>query len=259
MILPTAGERSHGEHPMISRLSIALPVAILGAVLFASPASAQRRGMSSPAMSSRMGASFRSGARPGFVRPRPRRSFNAPVFLSSPYFFPGYDDDYDDYEGPRSETAPGPRVIVMQPAQAPAPVAAPSGPLVMENQGGQWTRINVSGPSPVQPQSSPSGSAQNSNLRSSLSAGVNRNEAAQTPAELPPAVLAFRDGHQEIVKKYTIKGNVIYTSADYWSTGSWTKAVPIAALDVPATLKLNAERGGKFNLPSGPGEIVVRF
>jgi hypothetical protein len=255
MISSAAGERSHGEYCMISRLSIALPVAILGAVLLASPASAQRRGMSAPAMSSRMGSSFRSGARAGFVRPRPGRSFNDRVFLSSPYFFPGYDYDYDDYQGPGSETPVEPRVIFMQPAKPQAPAAAPSEPLVMENQGGQWTRINVSGQSPLRPQSAASGSAQSSGV----STAASRNDAAQTPPELPPAVLAFRDGHQEVVKKYTIKGNVIYTSADYWSTGSWTRAVPIAELDVPMTLKLNAERGGKFNLPSGPGEIVVRF
>ncbi len=200
-----------------------------------------------------MGSSFRSGARTAFVRPR--RSFNDRVFLSSPYFFPGYDYDYDDYQGPGSETPAEPRVIFMQPAKPPAPAVAPSEPLVMENQGGQWTRINVSGQSPLRPQSAASGSAQSSNV----SATASRNDAAQTPPELPPAILAFRDGHQEVVKKYTIKGNVIYTSADYWSTGSWTKAVPIAELDVPMTLKLNAERGGKFNLPSGPGEIVVRF
>jgi len=29
-------------------------------------------------------------------------------------------------------------------------------------------------------------------------------------------------------------------------------------LDIPATLKINRERGLKFSLPSGPGEIVVR-
>jgi len=30
-------------------------------------------------------------------------------------------------------------------------------------------------------------------------------------------------------------------------------------LDIPASLKLNNERGAKFSLPSGPNEIVVRF
>jgi hypothetical protein len=72
-------------------------------------------------------------------------------------------------------------------------------------------------------------------------------------------VLVFRDGHREEIEKYLIQGDVVYASGDYWSTGSWTKKISISELDVPATLKLNEERGGKFNLPSGPNQIVVRF
>jgi hypothetical protein len=49
----------------------------------------------------------------------------------------------------------------------------------------------------------------------------------------------------------------IYSKADYWSSGSWTKKIQIADLDVPATLKLNQERGLKFELPAGPNEVVV--
>jgi len=76
---------------------------------------------------------------------------------------------------------------------------------------------------------------------------------------MPPAVLVFRDGRQEEVKKYTIIGSVIYAGANYWTTGSWTTEIPVALLDIPATLKINAEHGAKFNLPSGPNEIVIRF
>jgi hypothetical protein len=71
-------------------------------------------------------------------------------------------------------------------------------------------------------------------------------------------VLVFRDGHRKEVRAYTIIGSVIYTSSDYWSAGSWTKQVPIAQLDLPATVQLNRERGGKFSLPSGPSEIIMR-
>jgi hypothetical protein len=70
--------------------------------------------------------------------------------------------------------------------------------------------------------------------------------------------LVFRDGHQEEIEKYTIIGPVIHIRADYWSTGSWTRKVAITDLDLPATLKVNRERGGKFSLPSGPNEVVVR-
>jgi hypothetical protein len=37
---------------------------------------------------------------------------------------------------------------------------------------------------------------------------------------------------------YMIVGTTICTSADYWSSGSWTRKVQVAELDVPATLKL---------------------
>jgi len=72
-------------------------------------------------------------------------------------------------------------------------------------------------------------------------------------------ILVFRDGRQETIQKYVIQGNILYASAEYWKTGSWTKKIPIAALNVPATLKLNRERGVKFDLPSGPDEVVVGF
>ena len=85
-----------------------------------------------------------------------------------------------------------------------------------------------------------------------------RNEAAEPPRELPPTVLVFRDGHEEEVKSYTIIDKTLYTSANYWTTGSWTREIEIANLDVPATLKLNQERGSKFSLPSGPQEVVIR-
>jgi hypothetical protein len=78
------------------------------------------------------------------------------------------------------------------------------------------------------------------------------------PVKLPPTVLVFRDGHQEEMESYTIVGPVLYTRSDYWTTGSWTREIGIAQLDVPATVRLNQERGVKFNLPSGPHEIIVR-
>jgi hypothetical protein len=232
---------------MISRLTIVLP-AVIGAALFASSACAQGRGMRAAAPAPRTGVSFRLGGRPGVVRVRPRRFFAGSVFLSSPYFYPG--DDYD-YELPPTEERPV-QVVFEQPAQPPAPMASPAEALVLEYRDGQWVRIPANGRLPaMQPDS-----AQASSLRPGT---ADRNQAVQPLPELPPAVLVFRDGRQEEVKRYTIKGDVIYTSADYWSTGSWTRKVPMAELDIAATLKLNADRGGKFTLPSGPNEIVTRF
>jgi len=203
--------------------------------------------VSAPA--ARTGVRFRPGARPGFARVRPRRFFSGSAFLPFPYYYPDY-----DYE-PAEAEAPPPQVVVVQSAQPPAPPVTPAEPLVMEYQGGEWVRIASYSRSPTGAQSVQPRPARTSSLRSVAAGG---NEPAQPPRELPPAVLVFRDGHKEEVERYTIMGAVIYAGADYWSTGSWTRKVPIAELDVSATLKLNQERGGKFSLPSAPDELVIR-
>jgi hypothetical protein len=102
----------------------------------------------------------------------------------------------------------------------------------------------------------PAGSSQVPGLRTGV---ASQKEAALPSPALPRAVLLFRDGRKEEIERYVIQNDVIYVASDYWSTGSWTKQIPIAQLDVPATLKLNQQRGAKFRLPSGPGEIAVRF
>ncbi len=235
---------------MSSRLTIALPVVVLGATIFVSSAPAQMRRMSASVPAARTRISSRIGTRIGVARIHHRRFLPRSVFLP-PYFYPGY--DYDEYE-PIATQAPPPQVIVVQPAPAPAPAARPVEPLVLENQGGQWVRISNYGQSPAHTQSTPD-SAPASSLRF---APAGPKQAALPPTKLPPAVLVFRDGHKEEVKRYMIKGDVIFTGANYWSTGSWTRKVPVAELDVPATLKLNEERGGKFSLPSGPNEVIIR-
>ena len=233
---------------MASRLTIAQHVAVVAAAFLASSAAAQVHGMRASAPAFRNGGSFRLGG--GNIHARLRRPFNRSLLLASPYFYPDY-----DYEPPRPETAPV-HVIVMQPTQPPAPVARPIEPLLMEYHDGRWVRIPNNGQEAESSQSTQPNSVQASSLRQAITAP---KEVAPTPPEMPPAVLVFRDGRQEEVKKYTIIGSVIYAGADYWTTGSWTTEIPMALLDIPATLKINAEHGGKFNLPSGPNEIVIRF
>src|SRR5262249_38892884 len=164
-------------------------------------------------------------------------------FFYPPYFYPPYypDYDYEEYQQSETQTSP-PQVITVQPAPAPAPAASPVESLVLENQGGQWVRIsNFGQPVTLVPSTQPDSA-----------------RAGAAPAKLPPTVLVFRDGHNEEVERYMIQRDVIFIGANYWSTGSWTKKVPIAALDIPATVKLNEERGGKFSLPSGPNEVMLR-
>lgn len=154
-----------------------------------------------------------------------------------------YDDDYDSNNEPPEVS----RNVVREPAPKVTVAAAtkPVESLVLENRGGQWVRIPSASQMPVaQENAEPQGPG---------------SGTVAPPDKLPPAVLVFRDGHEEQVARYVVQGNVLYTSSDYWSTGLWTRKIPITALDVPATEKLNAARGGAFALPSRPNEVVVRF
>ena len=180
-------------------------------------------------------------------------------------FYPGWSGwgylpyyDYPDYSYPDYDYGPppSPYETYAEPpdqsqapteAAAPAPVAA--SPLLIEYQGDQWVRVANYEESPAHARPA---------AASGEATSPAQPETVAPMRELPPAVLVFRDGHREEVAGYTIIGAVIYASANYWSTGRWTEQVPIARLNVPATLKLNQERGGKFSLPSGPNEVIMR-
>jgi hypothetical protein len=225
---------------MISRLTIALSVALAVAALFgtSAPAHAQVRGMTS-ARAPHTGSAFRLSGRTRLVRPTRR-----PFYSGFP-FYPYYDSDYE----PVTPESPV-NVVAAQPEELPVPVASPVEALILENRDGQWVRIPTGSHLPVSPEYlQPQASSK----------GTGPKEASQPPTKLPTAVLVFRDGHQEEVARYVVQGNSLYTSADYWSTGSWTRRIPIAQLDIPASVKLNATRGGKFSLPTRPYEVVVSF
>ena len=234
---------------MISRLTIVLPVALLVATLFAAsaPVHAQVRGMTS-ARAPYTGSSFRLNGRSRLFRPSGRHFYSGFPFY--PYDdYPYYDSDYEPV---KSEESPA-NSVVAQPEQPPVPVASPVEALVLENHDGQWVRIPTGGHLPISPGYS---QPQASSLEPK---STGPKEASQPPTKLPPPVLVFRDGHQEEVERYVVQGDSLYTSADYWHIGSWTRRIPIAELDVPASVKLNAARGGNFSLPTRPYEVVVRF
>jgi len=128
-------------------------------------------------------------------------------------------------------------------------------PILIERQGDQWVQVpGYSQPSAAAPPAQPK-IVETAQLRA---AAPGREEAAEAYRELPPAVLVFRDGHVEEVSSYTIIGDALYLKANYWVSGSWTRKIEIANLDVPATLKINEEHGSKFRLPSGPQEVLIR-
>jgi len=196
-----------------------------------------------------------SGAGHSFtLRPAPVRAehpFGRPaIFFGDPYFYGDYGFE------PQSEPATPEVVVVQAQPAAPAPEKSPPEPLLLELRGDRFVRVGAGDYAPEDDTSVSANSLRYRRSGGSWSAGS--RDSAQTPRELPPAVLVFRDGHKEEVRNYTITGPVIYTAADYWTQGSWTRKIQIADLDVASTLKLNQERGANFSLPAGPNEVVVR-
>jgi hypothetical protein len=247
---------------MVYRLTTTLSSALLGAALCALPAAAQVRTAGRGfAQAPRHGAGGvirfggrGRGARAKFVRRPGRRGYYGGYGYLPGYYPYGYPDGYEQ-EAPPPEAPPGP-VIVAYPPQPPPPPAPPVESLLLEYKNGQWVRVPTGAQTPAGPLTAQPDSAQAPSARPNVATG---QESNQPPAVLPNTVLVFRDGHKEEVNKYVIEGNSVYASTEYWSTGSWTKKIPLSELNVPATLKLNQERGVKFKLPSGPNEVVVGF
>ena len=210
-------------------------IATLATAILISPVKAQTRG----AVAGTKGIGIASHLRQGHSFAR--RSGPLPYY---PYPYYDYDYGYD------SEQASQPQVVVAPPLSAPAaPVAAPVEPLLIEWQGDHYVRMTLSQKASAGAESGPDYSEENA---------PGRKGAVQRPRELPPAVLVFRDGRKEEVSDYTIMSGTIYSKADSWNNGSWTNKIQIGDLDVPATLKLNQERGLEFALPAGPNEVVMR-
>jgi hypothetical protein len=235
---------------MINRL-IALPLAILGAMVFVSSAHAQAHSAfsSAPAGRTGMAPAGRHAGKPIARLHRSHHSSTGSGYV--PYF-------YDDYDSEPEMSEPPPQTV--EASAQPAPAAAVSKPgLVLELQGDHWVRLINYGELQTGEQTSQPALETGSKSPSPVpTANPHRTQAAQPSSQLPPAVLVFRDGHEEEIRKYTIVGTTIYTSSDYWNSGSWTRRIQIADLDVPETLKLNQERGAKFTLPSGPNEVMMR-
>jgi hypothetical protein len=176
------------------------------------------------------------------------------LLLPYPYF-------YSDLDGSSYSQEAQPQVIVV-PAAAPATPPAPAPPrqsLLIEWQGDRFVRTTMSANDSAAGQIAPDYSEKSVLPQSPgrrLAPG--RQVATQPLRELPPAVLIFHDGRKEEVSEYTITSGIIYSKADYWTTGSWTRKIQISDLDVPATMKANQQRGLKFVLPGTSNEVITR-
>lgn len=216
---------------MVTRAICALFV-----VAAVSPASlAQRGGMIAPP---HFTPSFAQGS--GFGGRFHRSGFGTGwAYLGDPFL-------YADY--PSAPLAyPQPQVIVVQPASAPStPPERQIDPLLIELQGNRYVKV-----------ADENTQAERADFRTAESP-TSSADSSKSSAQLPPAVLVFRDGHRESVSDYAIVSGVLYARGNYWRDGYWTKNIRLAALDIPATIRVNQQSGTKFLLPSGPNEVVAR-
>jgi hypothetical protein len=188
------------------------------------------------------------------------RSFFYPLGFSDPFY-----SDYLSSTG--YPVASQPPVIVLKAPEAAAPAPersssfspSPKQPLMIELQGDRYVQVSGdegSGTEIVD-------SERNDSMRNAprrQNRPVTTSSAAihaVTTRELVPAVLVFRDGRREEVSNYTITDRGLYTSGDYYADGSWTRKIELSSLNLPETVKSNQSRGVKFQLPTGPNEVVV--
>ena len=217
-------------------------VAIIGLLLAVNITSAaQTRGMTghAPGPTNGHGAPFRGITSVPRFGEHHFGQHRFPRFFDSGFFYPGF---YDPEPVVVEQQSPPVVVVNPGPAEKPDPPHVIE-PLLLERQGDRWVRVGqgtmgVANAEPVKGK---------------------RDPAKQPEAtERPPAVLIFRDHHREEVAGYTIMQGALYASQDYWTTGSWTKKVVLADLDLPETVRANQERGVKFVLPASPNEVVIR-
>jgi len=138
-------------------------------------------------------------------------------------------------------------------------------PLMIELQNGRYVRVNRAA---VDGEALPINFASNSqpskpgHVRSPKLATASAQppiSAAPPVHSLPPALLVFRDGHNEEVRDYTIADGMLYARGDFYADGYWNKKIDLTSLNVPETLRANATRSVKFVLPSSPNEVITRF
>ncbi len=172
---------------------------------------------------------LRSEATP-LIRPALHR--NRELYLGAPFFYSGY------YGDDANAGSPGPQIVVVSPPPPANPPSPPAEPLTIELQGNKYARF--------------------SEQAASATPFETRAASPSTTADLPPAILIFRDASRTEVNRYAIIDGVLYADTDYLTTGSWTRRIRLSDLNLPATVATNQDRGVKFLLPTGPNQVVTR-
>ncbi len=170
----------------------------------------------------------------------------ASLYLGSPFWTDAYLPAY--------ETAPSVIVVQAPPerSSARAEDPKPAAPLLIEWQGDRYVRRAEAAEA--------SSRATHPDYVATQPPPVGKHSSVALPVrpEPPPATFVFRDGHREQSSDYSIISGVIYARGDYWTSGSWSKQIPLAQLDLPATFKANQEHGVTFRLPTAPNEVITR-
>jgi hypothetical protein len=213
-------------------------IALAVAALLGSAAAQVGGGVSPPALTA-VGTGFPAPATIGMTAVPPPA-----VFFGTPYLF-----SEASYWPPVIVQTPPPQVVVVQEpaAEAAAVDSDKPGPLLIEWHGDRYVRATANGDRsiPAQPDYAETPAHR-------------VGPAASVRAELPPAVLVFRDGARQEVREYVIVGGMLYAGGDYYQDGHWTRPIQVSSLDLRSTFEANEKRGVKFVLPSGPHEVVTR-
>ncbi|MFZ0799045.1 MAG: hypothetical protein WCA13_20810 [Terriglobales bacterium] len=72
------------------------------------------------------------------------------------------------------------------------------------------------------------------------------------PDSEPETALVFRDQHVEEVRNYAISGGALWVL-----NAQASKKIPLAQLDIPATVKMNDDRGVDFQVPQPALQIMI--
>jgi hypothetical protein len=206
---------------MVKRFTFVLVVAAISVL----PGAAQRGGRGMPGGF----GGFRGG---GFSAGRAAGRGRGIAYFADPFLYTGYPTE-TFIETPPQFVAPQPAAVSATPIQTNAE------PLMIELQGGQYVRRANGSQNEIPP------------------ADYTAYTAARPDAARP--VLVYTDGHREETADYAIADGMMYVHGNYWENGYWTKRIPLSALDLPATVEANQQRGLKFLLPSAPNVVVASF
>jgi hypothetical protein len=188
----------------------------------------------------------------GFSRGSIAHSSFYPLAFSDPFY-----SDYLYSTGYPVASQPPMIFVQAPPAAAPAPerFSAPAEPLMIELRGDRYVRVRGPESSGAELIDREMIDRERTDRMRDSQPRPGRQPAA--PPAASPAILIFRDGHREEISDYTIADGMLYTHADYYTTGSWNRKINISSLNLPETIASNQSRGAHFQLPSSPNEVIV--